>query len=174
MTILDLPDAAGPTRDALILKHIVAGDAEVTWGSLVVGPITLLVMADALKLGGVRVGAGAGLAQQAADALGALLLTPKIFDLMYSSRAVTIEPETQYDATQMLTTHWFEKESATDRCCDCGSRRRRDGADCSDGRQAMDDLQRASDASWEGRELRLARSAWVGEERTMEIDSCLP
>lgn len=116
MTVLDLPDSPGPTRDALILKHIVAGDAEVVWVPLTVSgndrTIEVLVMQDALKLGGVRVGAGAGLAQQSADALGALLLTPKLLDLIYAARTVTIEPMTQYSATEMLTTHWFEKESA--------------------------------------------------------------
>ena len=111
-TVLDLPDASGPARDALILKHVIAGDAVYSWVPLVVSPrLTIHVMSDALKLGGVRVGAGAGLAQQVADVLGAMLLTPKVLELMFNARAITIPPETQYDATQMLLTHWFVKES---------------------------------------------------------------
>lgn len=113
MTVLDLPDAPGAARDTLVLHHVQAGDAEVMWVPLLVANrLELLVMGDALKLGGVRIGAGAQLAQQCADLLGALLLTPRVLDLMYQSRGLTIEPQTQYDATQMLTTHWFEKESA--------------------------------------------------------------
>jgi hypothetical protein len=112
-SVLDLPDAPGPARDALVLQYVLHGDAEYSWVPLVVNArLTIFVMPDALKLGGVRIGAGAGLAQQIADALGAMLLTPKILDLMFAARAVTIPPELQYDATQMLTTHWFVKESA--------------------------------------------------------------
>ena len=73
------------------------------WTTLQVGSrLKLAVMADALKLGGVRVGAGAGLAQQIADVLGAMLLTPKVLDLMYAARAVTVAPMLQFDAQQML------------------------------------------------------------------------
>jgi hypothetical protein len=110
--VLDLPDAAGLARDALVLQHVQAGQAEVRWTTLTVGRIRLTVMADALKLGGVRVGAGAGLAQQCADVLGAMLLTPKVLDLMYAARSVTVPPMLQFDAAQMLTTHWFVKESS--------------------------------------------------------------
>jgi len=112
-TVLDLPDAPGPARDNLVLQHVLSGDAETHWSPLVVSPrLQLLVMSDALKLGGVRIGAGAKLAQQCADALGAMLVTPRVLDLMYAARAVTLPPELQYDATQMATTHWMVKYSA--------------------------------------------------------------
>lgn len=112
-SVLDLPDAPGPTRDALVLQHVLHGDAEYSWVPLQVNSrLTIYVMPDALKLGGVRIGAGAKLAQQVADAIGGMLLTPKTLDLMYAARAVTVPPELQYSATEMLTTHWFVKESA--------------------------------------------------------------
>jgi hypothetical protein len=54
---------------------------------------TFLVFADALKIDGVRINVSAVLQQQIADALGCLLLTPKLADLLYAQRAVTLTPK---------------------------------------------------------------------------------
>jgi hypothetical protein len=82
-------------RETLILKHAAQGDLEVVWTPLTVGGrIELLVTSDAVKLGGVRINVSATCQQRLADLFGALLLTPKVVDLIYAARAITIDPLT--------------------------------------------------------------------------------
>lgn len=103
-------------RNAYILQEVGAGRADVVWVPLTVKgaahEITLQVTADAVKVDGVRFGAGARLAQQVADLLGAFLVTPKIMDLMFDARAVTLPPFPHYDPTRMEDTSWFVEHSA--------------------------------------------------------------
>ena len=68
----------------------------ITWAEVHSGPVAISVMADALKIDGVRVPVSARTAQHCADALGSSLTTPLIEDLIFQAadvriRAFTIE-----------------------------------------------------------------------------------
>ena len=112
---LNLPADSGPTRDAAILQRITGGDHDpVQWGT-VVSDVNghhgeFQVFADALKLDGVRFGVGARLAQQIADALDCLLLTPRLLDLMYEQAAVVLDPF-PLGTEDMMGLARFEKHS---------------------------------------------------------------
>lgn len=88
--------AKGPARDAYILQAVRENRAEITWtevtSSIPGHTATFIVMADALKVDGVRVGVSAYLQQQIADLLGAMLLTPKIADLLYAQADIVLFP----------------------------------------------------------------------------------
>jgi hypothetical protein len=81
-----------PSYGQMVLDSIAAKNFEHYWVELPVGPVTLLVSSDALKIDGVRVNVSATLQQQIADALGAMLMTPKIADLAYGARTGTLVP----------------------------------------------------------------------------------
>jgi hypothetical protein len=93
----DLPPVAGVARDQAILDHLAHNELDpIHWA-----PVTsaanghtavFQVMTDALKLGGIRITAGAKLQQQIADALGCILLTAKLADLAFQQAAVVIPP----------------------------------------------------------------------------------
>ena len=120
MALEDLPNAPGTARDAAILNRVQTGK----YDPVAFSPVsstwknysgTFQVFSDALKLDGVRIGAGAKLAQQIADVLGCLLLTPKLLDLTFlqaQKSGVVIPPQTMYDASRMMTTEWFKKHSS--------------------------------------------------------------
>ena len=95
----DLPPQDGPDRDAAILKHISDGDFEINWGTVRIESgghvLDINVFADALKIGGVRINASATLEQQLADALGCSLLTPKLADLIFLQRGISLPPSPQ-------------------------------------------------------------------------------
>lgn len=115
MATFDLQDAPGAARDAQVLAHLNAGTLDpVSWVPVTssAGDHTgqFLVTADAVKIGGVRFGAGAQLAQQLADGLGALLLTPKLLDLMYAQAATVLPPFPDYSPL-MMNSSWFIKHS---------------------------------------------------------------
>lgn len=90
------PPQDGPARDAWMLDAIREGDYEVELHEITleledqVG--TFYVFADALKVGGVRINVSAYLQQQIADLLQASLLTPRLADLIYTSRSLTLDP----------------------------------------------------------------------------------
>ena len=92
----DLPAEAGAARDSAILAHATAGDLDIAWVPLSITEndhtIEILVTPDAVKLGNVRINVSAYLQQQLADAFGALLFTPKVADLHFLARTVTIPP----------------------------------------------------------------------------------
>jgi hypothetical protein len=81
---LDWPSGAGPERSRRILEEIKRGNYELDWCPMELsdGTSTLRVQVscDALKIGGVRVSASAVTQQLIADELGAVLLTPKLYD----------------------------------------------------------------------------------------------
>jgi hypothetical protein len=85
-----------PEREAYILQKVKAGEYEVTWGTVTSTSgdhtATFTVMADALKVEGVRVNVSARLEQQLADYLGCRLLTPKLADLIWVQRTTTLLP----------------------------------------------------------------------------------
>ncbi len=91
------PSQNGPARDAWILAQIDAGDFEVPLQAIEVqagGHVGVFhVFSDALKVGGVRVNVSADLQQQIADRLGALLLTPRLADLVWQNRVVDLDPK---------------------------------------------------------------------------------
>jgi len=97
-----MPPGPGPERDAFILDRVVSGAIDpISFATITaktpdgkhVG--TFEIMADALRLDGVRVNVSARLAQQIADVLGASLLTAKLADLLYLQRGVTLLPSPQ-------------------------------------------------------------------------------
>ena len=90
----DLPPTAGPARDSAILAHVTSGDVELSWTPLNLGRVVVQVTPDAVKIASVRINASATVQQQIADALGALLPTPKVFDAMWLARAATLLPAT--------------------------------------------------------------------------------
>lgn len=112
---LNLPSDPGPARDAAILQRITQGDHDpIQWVAVVSDANghhgEFQVFADALKLDGVRFGAGARLAQQIADVLGCLLLTPRLLDLMYEQAAMVLDPF-PLGTEDMMGLARFEKHS---------------------------------------------------------------
>ncbi len=109
--------AAIEARESAILVRVQNGTADpIAWSAItstIAGhAATFYVMSDALKIDGVRPGMSARGAQLVADNLGAMLLTPKLLDLAYAQRAVTIPPELMYDDNRMMTNAWFVRQSA--------------------------------------------------------------
>ena len=81
-----------------VLEAIASGDAAPRYTRLAVSNADhegeLLVFGDALEVQGTRVSVSAALEQQIADALGCLLLTPKIADLLWLARTTALLPIT--------------------------------------------------------------------------------
>jgi len=93
---LDLPPDHGPARDEAILAYIRAGaytaDLRPVATTCNGKTVTLYVFGDALKIEGVRVNVSAKLQQTIADMLGCSLMTPKVADLAWAKRSVTLIP----------------------------------------------------------------------------------
>lgn len=83
-----------PSYGSSLLAAVTSANYELSWVPLEVGPLKLLVTARPLRVEGVFVNVSATLQQQIADALGAMLPTPKLMDLMWLARAATIAPFT--------------------------------------------------------------------------------
>lgn len=109
---MDLPPNHGPDRDATILHRVVVGQ----YDTIDIATVTstydghsaeFTVFADALKMDGVRVNVSANLQQQIADVLGCSLLTPKLVDLLWLQRNVTLLPSPQpiSASTQAMVDH---------------------------------------------------------------------
>jgi hypothetical protein len=100
-----------PARDAFILEAVKGGKAEIRWATLRSTyknhTAEFRVFADALKIGGVRVNLTAIGQQHVADALGCMLLTLQLADLIWSQRQVELKPvemsATQHDLDVMGT-----------------------------------------------------------------------
>lgn len=108
-----LPPDAGPARDQAILARLRAsasdpGAMTLRWGTVesqVTGHAGRFhVFADALKIDGTRILVSAALAQTIADELGCMLLTPKLADLLWAQRTVTLRPRPQPATAQMGST----------------------------------------------------------------------
>lgn len=80
-----------------ILERILAGEGDFTWAEIVSTheehEARFYVFEDALKLDGVRINVSARTQQLIADHLDAMLLTPKVADLLFASRNVLIRPK---------------------------------------------------------------------------------
>lgn len=108
--MLTLPEA-GASREQAILEHVGRGNFEVEWSRLTSErggrKAEFQVFSDALKVEGVRVGMSAETQQKVADMLGCSLLTPKLADLAWSQRDVTLRPRTKRfsAATELFFEH---------------------------------------------------------------------
>lgn len=96
---LNIPEV-GAERDTYILDRVVMGQYDtIPWATIrsthASHTAEFNVMADALKFDGVRINVSAEVKQRVADALGCLLLTPKLADLMWIQRSVTLVPSPQ-------------------------------------------------------------------------------
>lgn len=103
-----IPSKTGAARDEWILSAIREGRAEFEWA-----PVhsewngytaTFYVFRDALKIDGIRILVTADLAQRIADLLDASLLTPKIADLLYQQRGISLQPLTRQPVTSDTAT----------------------------------------------------------------------
>lgn len=83
-------------REQYVLDHVRAGKYEIDWVPIKSmnedDEVTLWVSADALKVEGVRVNVTAETQQRVADVLGAMLLTPKIADLVWLQADLVVPP----------------------------------------------------------------------------------
>lgn len=93
---LELPPNVGQDREQAIRDYVRNGTYEVNWAKVVSTHAghtgEFWVFADALKIEGVRVNVSAETEQIIADLLGCVLLTPKLADLIWMQRAVTLPP----------------------------------------------------------------------------------
>jgi len=93
---MTFPESAAD-RARYILDFVDAHGDAIDWTTIVVPHngriVTFDVMTDALKIEGVRVVAGAGLAQQIADRLGASLPTPRMVDHVWDAATVKVDPK---------------------------------------------------------------------------------
>jgi len=86
-------------RDAAIVQAVAAGLASWRWAPVTVkdgGRVLVFnVLADAVKLDGVRVDVSATAGQQCADYIGGILLTARMADLAFLGATVQLEPSPQ-------------------------------------------------------------------------------
>jgi hypothetical protein len=83
MPLESWPRIANVERARLVLESVRAGRYELKWCPIDIEDLRVLVSCDALKIDGVRVTADAKTQQLIADELGAVLLTPKLYDQIY-------------------------------------------------------------------------------------------
>ncbi len=80
-----------------ILERVTSGEGDYTWGEIVSThgehEARFYVFEDALKLEGVRINVSARTQQLIADHLDAMLLTPKVADLLFAAHDVLIGPK---------------------------------------------------------------------------------
>lgn len=90
------PAGPGRDRDKWIYDAVAAKAFEASFSEIlsVAGghEAKFYVFSDALKVEGIRVNVSAELQQRIADLLGCRLLTPKLADLIWSQREVTLKP----------------------------------------------------------------------------------
>jgi len=90
------PSGACRARDKWILDAVASGRYAATFSEVISthggDEARFYVFSDALKVDGVRVNVSAELQQQVADLIGCLLLTPRVADLIWAQREVTVQP----------------------------------------------------------------------------------
>lgn len=106
---IDLPPNVGPTRDQAILQRVREGRYDlILWAPILSTynehKAEFQVFADALKMDGVRINVTAEVQQQVADLLDCTLLTPKLADLIWDQREVTLTPFPRGNTNGMSTT----------------------------------------------------------------------
>ena len=109
---MSLPPNAGPERDAAILQRITDGTFDPIQWATINSSIKdhtgeFQVFTDALKIDGVRINVSAELEQKIADILECSLLTPKLADMIWEQRQVTLTPSPQpiASSTQAMIDH---------------------------------------------------------------------
>lgn len=112
---MNLPPDPTPEREQAIRELVRNGKADVLWA-----PITsshdghtaeFYVFADALKIDGVRVNVTAETEQVIADTLDCMLLTPKLSDLIWLQRQVTLPPFPRGNLVGMSSTEAMVEHS---------------------------------------------------------------
>lgn len=109
-------------RETTLLEYVQTGRASWEWSQLdleVDGhAIRIWCLRDGVKVEGVRLSMSAHLAQQCADAIGAMLPTPKLCDLIYRAAPVRLSPIPRGDwvtSLSMATTqHMIDQSAAID------------------------------------------------------------
>jgi hypothetical protein len=94
------PNGPGAERDQRVIDAVRSGNYEHEWCPIVLSDgggqtLTVEVSCDALKVDGVRMNVSAHLQQQVADLIGAVLLTPKLADAIWSKTTGRIAPSPQ-------------------------------------------------------------------------------
>jgi hypothetical protein len=133
---MTFPADHGPARDEATLAFIRGGNYQITWATITSSipghTASFRVFADALKVdgielttssdarvkpgvyNGVRINATAAIEQQVADLLYCSLLTPKLADLLYVQRQVTLLPRpmpiTSTTQGMILETLWLDDD----------------------------------------------------------------
>lgn len=91
-----LPPAAGEAREVAILDAVRRGVATYAWCTITSGigghALEVDVMEDALRVDDVRVNVSAATGQRIADLLDAVMLTPKLADLIFAQAKVVVAP----------------------------------------------------------------------------------
>ena len=114
---LYFPPDLGPDREQFILDQVKSGNYSIEWAEITSthgGHVAKFsVFADALKIEGIRIGMSAKTEQLVADELGCMLLTPKLADLIWQQRIVTLPPfPRQFTAsTQAMFEHSAQIDS---------------------------------------------------------------
>lgn len=121
-----LPENPGPQREALILSAVISGDAMIRWSSVVsqeAGHEAIIpVLARALSIGPVgdswRIICTYPTAQHIANELGAVMLTPKVADLIFLQCDLQLTPLNRpawvTDGTMAKTSRSIEQSLALD------------------------------------------------------------
>jgi hypothetical protein len=93
---LQIQSNPGPDRENALLGYVSNGRFQVEYSTLKSTHgdhvAEFQVFSDALKIEGIRINVSAETQQKIADCLGCLLLTPKLADLMWIQREVTLKP----------------------------------------------------------------------------------
>lgn len=93
---LSLPPHDGPERENAIRDQVSRGHFSVRWATITSSngrhTAEFHVLADALKIDGVRVNVSAETQQIIADMTGCMLLTPKLADLIWVQREISLTP----------------------------------------------------------------------------------
>lgn len=98
--ILNLPPSAGLAREQAIRALVADGTFDpILWSTVTSDHgehhAEFQVFSDALKIEGIRINASAETEQHLADLLGCSLLTPKLADLIWAQKSVSLEPSIQ-------------------------------------------------------------------------------
>lgn len=114
---MDLSLTPGETREAQILSAVETSETDpIEWATITSDynghHAEFSVFADALKLEGVRVNITATTQQKIADVLDCMFLTPRLADLMWLQREVTLLPCPQGASKDMGSTATMIKHSA--------------------------------------------------------------
>lgn len=99
----NLQESPTPEREAVFLDQVRAGNVQHRWATIIAEDeahsIELQVSEDAMRVGtaddSVRISVNASTAQRIADELDAMLLTPRIADLIRQQASIVVEPATQ-------------------------------------------------------------------------------